>query len=79
MRKAILAARDMRAHERIVKAAAELAEIKGLDAPKLGVQARDKAVRAMRQREAVADFLEALLAAEKRPKPRRKRTAKDGR
>jgi hypothetical protein len=73
MRLSNLAARDDRAQKRMMDAADQLAKIKGLDAPDFRIQARDPAVRAMRQREAVADFLEALLLIEMKAKVKRNR------
>jgi len=69
MKLAILAARDGRAQQRMIDATTELAKNNGLDVPKLRIQARDKPVRDMLQRETIADFLDNLLSAEKSRKP----------
>jgi len=69
------AARDQVAQERAIAALAVLAERHGIDAPDLTVQARDPLVRAMMQRERIADALEALVAAtEPKPAPRRRKS-----
>lgn len=68
MQKAALAARDQVAQERIVKAAQALAEKFGLSEhlmSGLRIQERDRLVKAMKEREAVADLLEALAQAGK--------------
>lgn len=64
MKAGILFERDGRAQQRILRAATELADRLGV-APtvleQLKTQRGDPAVRAMQQREAIADLLEALV------------------
>ncbi len=66
MDKGSLGARDQRAQERMVRTATTLAERFGVVMPSTllaAVQAKDPAVKAMFQREAVADLLERLVDA----------------
>jgi len=64
MQLAAMAARDHTAQQRIVVAAEELAKRFRIDAGirVRSAKARDPRVQAMLQREAIADFLEALVA-----------------
>lgn len=61
MHVSVMAAREQRARERILRAAEGLAGRFGL-APPAPAQGRDRLVVALLEREAVAEFLEALLA-----------------
>jgi hypothetical protein len=66
----ILGARNQRAQERILAAAKDLAEKTGIEpalVDGLTVQEKDRDVRAMKQREAVADLLERLVEISTRP------------
>lgn len=67
MRRSRLAAMDEVAHNRIVAAVEVLAQQAGLDVEAeelLLISARDPKIEALRQREALADILEALAEAE---------------
>jgi hypothetical protein len=73
MKNSILARRDDIAQARIIAAIGKLAVRFGVDVPSLDVRARAPAVRAMLQREIVADFLESLIDA--KPKRTRKKAS----
>ena len=64
MDKGALGARNQIAHERIIAAVKRLTEGNGIDAALLerlgAVREKDKAVRAMKEREIIADILEAV-------------------
>lgn len=82
MDKGVLGARNQRAQARIIAAASILAERFGLGEQSLVVQQRDPAVKALLERERVADLLEALVAAvpaKKRGRPRRAQGRATGR
>lgn len=81
MRTATRAARDHTAHSRLVAAAAKLAErysLPGELVQAVQVQRGDPATRAMYQREAVVDLLEALITAtEPQPQARAVKPAEE--